>query len=107
MRVEKGTNADMAWTGMLGYTTEVGQLLNPQTIDRLEFGEAVVEIFGKQSDNQWQFGYQIDPTQTPKTIDLWQYRIALTTATNALNAVGIYEIHGDQLKICFARSFLR
>ena len=42
--------------------------------------------------------YRIDPTAAPKTIDLDDY-----SEKRQLTALGIYEITGDQLKICLTR----
>jgi HlyD family secretion protein len=46
--------------------------------------------------------YQIDPSTSPKAIDLCEDEIG-NEEHKLLKAIGIYEIEGDRMKICFAR----
>src|ERR1700722_10307952 len=41
-----------------------------------------------------EFRMKLDPTRTPKTIDL------ITMKSNTVVAAGIYELQGDTLKVC-------
>jgi len=110
VRVEKGNTSDESWRGILGPEPGSNALANPETIDRLRFDEVEFRLFDKRTGYQssrvyhyqWRLDYRVDPTAVPKTIDLSKHP---TPGVSTLRAVGIYEIAGDQLKICLARCF--
>ena len=125
VRVEKGKDADAAWGAILGAEADL------TSTDRFDFlrspadGDVRFRLFrprpvGRGSADQagaalgWtgemdgfegvakRFTYRIDPTAAPKTFDLLSY-IPSDTANEGLEALGIYEIEGDKLKICLAQ----
>jgi uncharacterized protein (TIGR03067 family) len=73
-----------------------------EAIDRLNDDKLIIEdgkITVKGKDNDHGVTFKLDPTTKPKTID--------ATPTDGpekdLVAEGIYELDGDQLKLCFCR----
>jgi uncharacterized protein (TIGR03067 family) len=48
------------------------------------------------------FIYKVDPTAKTKTIDLYEESFRPPGVKGELSALGIYELDGDQLKICLA-----
>jgi uncharacterized protein (TIGR03067 family) len=97
VRVEKGKDGDASWAKILGY--DFGEE-NPAAFDRLHFTENRLTIKNLKDGTGTDWDYRIDPTATPKTIDLLT---DLTPGATRLNAVGVYEIHGDRLTICLAK----
>ena len=116
MRVEKGKDADSSWASICQF----GSAIDPATTDRINFGyhgeEDGFDIIrrGPESDASTHFNssgfipawflqggyYHIDPTATPKTIDLFFQHL---NEGRRLAALGIYKIEGDRLEIRVAR----
>ncbi len=113
VRVEKGADADQSWAAIWGW----GSPLDPSLVHSLEFGkcwyetekkaDGLIQILDarfispsppRASDQEPYLPYRIDPTATPKTIDFNGFGNREQVA-----ALGIYEIAGDQLKICLSR----
>ena len=59
-----------------------------------------VEDFNKKQFNN--FIYKVDPAAKPKTIDLYEDSLRPPGVKGELSALGIYELDGDQLRICLA-----
>ena len=117
MRVEKGKDGDMAWHGICGFLYG-GSSLDPATTTRIHInpmlpaensvgffvyrqGAPPANVPRGYSNVRWHhddFGYKIDLTASPKTIDL--YNIELNGRSQA--ALGIYEIEGNQMKLRLA-----
>ena len=86
VNVEKEKDAGFSIAGSRG------RILSVAAINCLEIGPSVVEFVSYEEGKAVTCSYRIDPMARPKTVDL--YRL------NQLTAIGIYEIEGDQLKIC-------
>ena len=97
VRVEKGKQADSAWsTGPTGDET-----INLAKIHLFSFfNEDDFAMLENEQSQAPVFQYKVDPTATPKTID---FRENYPDIGKGLVALGIYELDGDQLKICLAR----
>ena len=113
VRVEKGADADQSWAAIWDW----GSPQDPSIVHSFEFGKCWFEAEKKAdglietldarfispslpmaSDQGPYLPYRIDPTTTPKMIDFNHF-----IEGGQLAALGIYEIAGDQLKICVAR----
>jgi len=117
VRVEKGKHADASWGKICQYE---GAAVDPATTRLLKFYDAgnepslqiqrlgpmpasLAKDLGRGMGGgppAWrgqEFQYRIDPTAATRSIDLLQ---GFPGQTPQLAAVGIYEMRGDQLKIC-------
>ena len=73
-------------------------------LDRLEFGENYLELVSLQDGSSQVVIYRIDPTASPKTIDVFDQGQGGTPGETF--ALGNYEVKGDKLTMRLAR-FLR
>jgi RND family efflux transporter MFP subunit len=98
-RVEKGEGADLPW--IVGYTNDYK--INIEKADHWDFNRSqlVFRQTGKEGGIGWK--YTIDPTASPKTIDIGIPGDSSPGSEMRFAALGIYEIDGDQLRICLAR----
>jgi uncharacterized protein (TIGR03067 family) len=120
VRVEKGRRGDESWAAIFGQY----QPIDPATTSRFVFDDLgsgnpglpglsitrlgpAPESWGRQGSplgGGWfsdGFTYRIDPDATPKTVDLIQ-GLSPSGQPAEPSALGIYDIQGDQLKICLA-----
>jgi RND family efflux transporter MFP subunit len=109
VRVEKGKDASDDWGPIFDFSLT----LDPAAVDRIEFRKVddtwmlrvrqLVKVAGVGSvplvPGGWlnDTEYRIDPMANPKTIDIVDREHTIP------NALGIYSIEGDQLKICLSR----
>jgi RND family efflux transporter MFP subunit len=99
VRVEKGENSDASLAGMFGFD---GSHASPANLGlgNLNFKNGTLDVFDYTRIADRHYGYVIDPSAAPKTIDLtWR----LSRQEKALEVLGIYEIDGDRLRLCLAR----
>ena len=84
-------NIQGAWKAVSGEAG--GQKLSDERIESIKIVIAADKITVNVADNTRVSTYKIDPAQKPKTIDL----------TNEMDqtAPGIYELDGDNLKVCW------
>jgi uncharacterized protein (TIGR03067 family) len=114
VRVEEGKAADLSWTvfpyAYLGSPTfKPG--MKPAIGDLLDFrNKRTMEIVTFSDGTDATFSYKIDPTSSPKTIDLLQPPPESQAKhrpgdeyQEGVVALGIYEIDGDRLNICLTR----
>jgi uncharacterized protein (TIGR03067 family) len=100
---EKGLNLPIPWQ-----SDEWGSI-NPEDVDRLDFKEKALRIVDFEKGIASEYDYRVDPTAVPRTIDLLEATRAVPGTIEAAPgnkqsiAVGIYEIHGDRLKVCLRR----
>jgi uncharacterized protein (TIGR03067 family) len=88
-----------------------GRRINPSKIDRVCFTATFVEFASLQDGSSQMKEYSIDPTATPKTLDLLDSEprrfdvngeIPGTRFPSQLIALGVYELEGGRLTIRFA-----
>ncbi len=106
VRIEKGKDADVSWPRIYR-----GSPIDPATPVRFHFGgsyrseDLFIRCFDPNGRPSWTgryFTYHINPTVTPKTIDLFRRLFGGPGSSEASPepaAIGIYEIAGDQLRI--------
>lgn len=106
LRVEKGHGTDSDWGNIL----EIDPLLDPADVERFDFFVTSPDDWMLRIRQFKRIGpaecvplgwcgyqkYRIDPTATPKTIDI------LHGVDNRVGATGIYELEGDRLKLCLS-----
>jgi len=114
VRVEKGKYGDESWAAIWAAICQISKSqrleeLDPAVSSRLTFRDSgneptlSMQRLGPMPIRNWSgkdLQYRIDPAAAPKAIDLFQTDLSQTPQ---LVAQGIYEIQGDQLKICLAR----
>ncbi|MGD0519017.1 MAG: polysaccharide biosynthesis/export family protein, partial [Thermoguttaceae bacterium] len=71
--------------------------------DRFIFANERMRIVNFESGSENMFSYGIDPTATPKTIDLYRWIGSGNTMKEELTSLGIYEIDRDELKFCLIK----
>ena len=99
--VEKGNAVD-SWR--LPTRMRPTEAIDPGSIARVKTGEGILITHDFKHAIAGVFQYRIDPTASPKTIDLLgTSRGSGATATKELSALGIYEIQGDRLKLCLTK----
>ncbi|MBN2577933.1 MAG: TIGR03067 domain-containing protein [Pirellulales bacterium] len=109
VRVEKGKDGDDAWGAIVGVESPCAPI-NPATTFRVEFNDQYDPPMQFRSPEpitntamcRQGFSYRIDPTASPKTIDLLADNNA-TYPEGRPAALGIYEIDGNRLKIRLSR----
>ena len=96
VRVEKGkAAAESIWTyGRNPPGTR------PEDVTRFDFGPRDCSVLDLGDGRKSTFAYRIDPGATPKTIDLLHRE--RPERPNELFSLGVYEIQGDRLQICFS-----
>jgi RND family efflux transporter MFP subunit len=102
VRVEKGKAAATVWN----YRQNPAGMA-PESVTRLEFGRRDsdprdFDILDMHDGMIWELRYRIDPAATPKTIDFYERSDKDKGWADEPVAVGIYDVQGDQLKICLA-----
>src|SRR5262249_16632253 len=111
--VEKGKEADAALAETLGYGSPVDparlyrldfRLGNPwphqpQTPLGFQFDPRVSSPDPPRGDHSSFLFYRIDPTATPKTMDIISVSGDNASQKESLQGVAIYELEGDHLKI--------
>ena len=96
VRVENGHDHGPSWPSQsqCEYCFDFGSLREDGLTVKLD-----PRFISPRQRTQPFFFYSIDPTAAPKTIDLTD----MFSKTGPLTRLGIYEIAGDQLKICLER----
>jgi uncharacterized protein (TIGR03067 family) len=122
VRVEKGKNASASWSSIrssiLDYAETSDDLMDPAYAERFAFEN--VSGAGWQMAIKWseridgvgaypmgwarEIHFQIDPTATPKTIELYREVVGPAGGVGTRNpaASGVYEVAGDRMRICLA-----
>ena len=99
VRVEQGKSGDALLAMFLRYGQYDRKDLGPPILDRVAIGPDL-SFLSFQAARKNRFACSIDPTLPTKTIDLHSSR----GLGNRFAVSGIYEIEGNQLKICLRRN---
>jgi uncharacterized protein (TIGR03067 family) len=97
VRLEKGDAADAAWpaTQLFG--------LHPTTRARLRFYDGGMWYWNMEDGSDITMPDHIDPSKTPKTVDLREFGPYSADQTPPLVGQGIYETSGHQMKLHLAK----
>lgn len=74
---------------------------NPGNVDRLQIDGTRFTFFDMEAARSVPYQYQIDPSTSPKTLDLWSYPPPADRVRPEL--LGIYELDGRQLRVCLSK----
>ena len=94
VNIEKEKDAKFSLSGSSGQNG-----ISVASVNRLKIGRDVVHFASFENWNAVTCFYRVGPTASPKTIDLYSSR---SENIDGLLALGIYEMDGDNLKICLA-----
>ncbi len=101
VRIDKGSDADSYWGAILSYGSHPGSEKLLPDLHRLLFQQGVLLFFSSKEQVIGRLGYTINPTATPKTIDLAHFVSAKSDEPPLV--YGIYKHDGKQLIICLRR----
>ena len=99
--VEQGKAADFGRAGP-GFVAPFGQPFDPADIDRVSIEENL-SLYDFDKGRMDSFDYLLNPVPSPGTVDLLSAIPHAPTREKQLQAVGVYELEEQSLKICLTR----